>query len=192
MLKQVVACALLLVSLDGCWAQVAKRDVVIEQSLSRAPDWVYKKSFEKDGNIYFVGEGVNPEGYHLAQRMAKAVAAQSVAESIGLKIKSELSMSSQQLGLASGGSFIQDTVALVSELISVQDLTYQEDYREKVQRAEDEAVRYRVVSLFVLPSNQLKAAKLRALEAMQGRASKLKNFQAEADAKKLLEEVRGQ
>lgn len=192
MWKHVVAAALLASTLGGCWSQLVRRDVVLERSAGKAPDWASKQSFEKDGNFYVVGEGVNPEGYHLAQRMAKAAAAQSVAESVGLKVKTEFSMSAQQLGLSSGGSFIQDTVALTSEMLSLQGLTYQEDYREKVQRAEDDAVRYRVVSLFVVPGDQLKAAKVRALEAIRNKASRLKDFQTEADAKKLLEEVKAQ
>lgn len=187
-----IALSLLALAITGCAGAQVKRDAILERSADRAPEWELKHTFERDGNLFVVGEGTDIEGYSLAQRMAKAAAARNVAEATGLKVKSELAQSAQRVGLAPSGSFIQDTVAMVTETITLQEFTHEADYREKVSRAEDDAIRYRVVSLYKLPLTQFKAAKARALEAMQGRAVRLQDRKAEAEAKRLLEELRGQ
>lgn len=189
--RNALAVAILAVSLAGCAAQI-KRDAVLERSADRSPEWAMKQTFERDGNLFVVGEGTDIEGYGLALRMAKATAAQSLAEAIGLRVKSELTRSAQRLGMASSGNFVQDTVAMASELVTVQDLTHEETYREKIARVEDDAIRYHVVALYRLPISQYKAAKIRALESMQGRAVKQQDRQAAADAKRLLEEVKAE
>lgn len=178
-------------ALAGCVSNV-KRDAILERSADRSPEWAMKQTFERDGNIFVVGEGTDIEGYPLALRMAKASAAQSLAETVSLRVKSELSRSTQRSGVAASGNFIQDTVAMATELVTIQDLTHEESYREKIARAEDDAIRYRVVSLYRLPLTQYKAAKLRALESMHGRAVKAQDRKAEADAKRLLEEVKAE
>lgn len=177
--------------LAGCVAQV-KRDAILERSADRAPEWAMKQTFERGENLYVVGEGTDIEGYPLASRMAKATAAQSLAEAISLRVKSELSRSAQRLGMSTSGNYIQDTVAMATELVTIQDLTQDDVYREKIARAEDDAVRYHVQVLYKLPLTQYKAAKMRALESMQGRAIRQQDHQAAADAKRLLDEVKAE
>lgn len=177
--------------LAGCVSQI-KKDVVLERSSDRAPDWAAEQTFERDGNLFLVGEGTDTEGYALAGRVAKAMAAQSLAEAVGLKMKSELTRSIQRLGVQSSGSFVQDTIAMATELVTVQDLAQDSSYREKIQLAETGAVRYHVVSLYKLPAAEFRAAKRRALEAMQGQATKSQDYRAMESAKKLLDEVKQQ
>lgn len=186
-----LAIPLLTLAIVGCAAQI-KRDAVLERSSDRTPEWTMKQSFERDGNLYVVGEGTDIEGYALAQRMAKLTAAQGLAEAIGLRVKSELTQSTERLGMAASGTFIQDTAAMATGLITIQDFTPDDSYREKIARVEDDAIRYRVVSLYKIPLSQYKAAKARALEAMQNRAVKAQDRQSEANAKALLNEVRGE
>lgn len=180
-------------TLSGCSSHSqVRRDAILDRSADRAPDWVMKQTFERNENLYIVGEGYDLEGYPLAQRMAKAAAVQVLAEAVNLKAKSELTRSAQRAGISSAGSFIQDSVAMTSDLVTVQDLTSEEEYREKIARAEDDAIRYRVVTLYKLPTQQFKAAKVRALEAFLGKAVRAQDRQAEADAKRLLAEVKAE
>lgn len=185
-----LTCLLLALALAGCAGAQVKRDVVLERIPGNSPDWVLKDTFEKDRFLYVVGEGSDLEGYPLAGRVAKAAAVQKLAEATGLRMKSELTRSAQRLGVQSAGSYLQDTVAMATELVTVQDLTQEDSYREKLQLVETHRVSYRVVGLFKVPVDQFTAAKVRALESWQGKAAKAQDIRAAEEAKKLLDDVR--
>lgn len=190
MLKRLSLIALSLAFVVGCAGQ--RRDAVLERSADRTPDWALKQSYEQGDYLYVVGEGTDPEGYALAGRMAKANAVQTLAEVVGLKAKSELVKTAQRVGLSTSGSFIQDSVAMTTEYVTVQDLTHHEDYRDKVELAEDGRIRYRVLSAYRLPLQSFRAAKVRALETMQGRYVKAQDLEAKRAAQKLLDEVKAE
>lgn len=191
MIRKLTVSILALV-LAGCAAAQVKRDTVLERSADRAPDWALKLTFERDGNLYAVGEGTDREGYPLAQRIAKVAAVKEVAEAVNLKVKTEVSESLNRRGHSDSGSFIQDTAAMVADMVTIQNFEPAEQYREKVLLVDDDTVQYRVKMLYRLPLNEYKAAKARALAAMADRAVKAQDRQAEADARALLSEVKGQ
>lgn len=168
------------------------REVILEKSSGEKPDWVInsESSFEKDGALYFVSEGEDGEGYALAQRIAKAGAAQELAEQVSIKIKSELTKSAQRHGVAMNGSFVQDAVALTSQAVTLQDFTVEKSYKEKFVTPRDGRVHYKVYALYRIPLTEYQNAKARALAKLLGQAAKIQDVQAEQTAKILLADLK--
>lgn len=168
------------------------REVILEKSSGDKPDWVVnsESSFEKDGSLYFVSEGEDSEGYALAQRIAKASAAQELAEQVSIKIKSELTKSAQRHGVAMNGSFVQDAVALTSQAVTLQDFTAEKSYKEKFVTPRDGRMHYKVYALYRIPLTEYQNAKARALAKLMGQAAKIQDVQAEQTAKILLADLK--
>lgn len=168
------------------------REVILERSASEKPDWLInsESSFEENEFLYFVSEGADSEGYALAQRIAKAGAAQELAEQVSIKVKSELTKSAQRHGMAMNGSFIQDAVALTSQAVVLQDFTAEKTYREKFVTPRDGRVHHKVYALYRIPLTEYQNAKARALATMLGQAAKIQDVQAEQTAKILLADLK--
>lgn len=169
----------------------ANKEVVLERSSPARPDWLNgEPSFEKDGQMYFVSEGADSESYALAGRISKVGAAQALAEAVSVKVKSETTKSEQRHGINVSGSFVQDTVAMTSQAVTVQDFKASHTYREKIVTQKNGQVSYKVYGLYSIPLLEVKMAQTRALEQLQGRAVKIHDVQAEQTAKTLLNDLK--
>lgn len=167
------------------------QDVILESMPEQKPDWMTEGDlfFEKDGFVFIVSEGDNADGYPLAQRIAKAGAMHELIEAIQTKATGDLGRCVERFGLDTNKEFIKDTVALISQNITVNDFTASKVYKQKVLKRPSGQVRYQVFALYSIPLVEYRNAKARALTKMQEQAAKAQNAQAEQTAKVLLDDL---
>ncbi len=174
--------------LAGC-APAIRRDVMLERT-SNYPEWALKKVFDRDSDLFFTGTGIDFEDYGVADRIAKLGAMRNLSEQIASRIKSEMVQSVQRNGWAVSNGFFEDSVALTTEFLTVRGFMPVEDYRDKVELAENGRIRYRMISLYKIPHEQYKQLLLEALEISQQRKVGLMSGDSKNSARNLLNDVR--
>jgi hypothetical protein len=172
-------------ALMGAARPVEARIEITSPAATVPPDWTHRQTFEADGFLYVVGEGLSADGYPLAARIAKADAAGKVAEAVSLSVKTDMT---RRVGVRGGGAsehLVTDTVQMASEFVTLANLRHQEDVRDVVTGPAGST--YRVASLYRIPLGEVHAAQRQALRALRARAARLRDARSEADALKLLE-----
>ena len=182
----------LLPTLTSCAGRspVKGQRTVVERSASK-PDWVEKRSWEEDGKFFVVGSSGAVQdisvGEELAEMNGKKLIASAVSEQIRRQFDAVTTGNpgSERLGRAMTSVLSQRT-----DRVTVRGILPVERYWERYEVVTDDGVAAGVeVSLkLAVPKADFDAAKRQELQVM----AQQEQFRADAEAKRILEQIRSQ
>lgn len=179
--------------LSGCMAvQRAKGQMTVVDRSANKPGWVEQRSWDKDGQVFFVGTIQDVKDLSLGEEQAEYQAKKVIASSIQESFQREFSTArtGNNRGDASSriGESLESALAASTNRVRVRGVLPVERYWERIEVSTDDGARtaYNVALLVRVSMDDLNRARRDVLEGV-GAAEQVK---ADSNAKALIQEVK--